>query len=89
MKSKIKIEKDYSEVTPIHDRRFEEKISERLAMYRNIGLSDEAVLSRMRIYKGRWHTAHLKCTFATRGYVDECGVMMEVYRILAEERGLI
>lgn len=84
----ITIGRDYNNVVT-QNRHSEAKFRERLAMYRTIGLSDEAIVHRAKTYRARYAYATSGSSYAGEGYIDECGIMAEVYRVLAEERGLL
>lgn len=88
MESVITIGKNYTNVTA-KDHHREAKVRERLTMYRSIGLSNEAIIHRTKTYHTRYEYAKSSYAYAGEGYIDECGVMAEVYRVLAEERGLV
>lgn len=84
----IKIGSDYNDVVT-KNRHREAKIRERLSMYRTIGLSDGAILHRAKTYRARYEYATSGSSYASEGYIDECEIMAEVYKVLAEERGLV
>lgn len=64
------------------------RIREQLKLCRSAAMSDDAVLTRMDNYRRRWDNANKHPLPNNMDYRTTCYIMYEVYRRIAEERGL-
>ena len=88
-KTVITIGRTQSSVSTFGDSAHAEAVRERLKMLRASGLSDDAVLSRMKTYKRRYTAAKMDFSYASQIYIREVKLMLDAYSALAAERGLI
>lgn len=84
----ITITSDSSSVESRFKPKVEEKIRERIKFHRTVGYSDETLDERYKNYSRRYQSAVRYYAHGSADYCEECLVMMEVFRRLAEERGI-
>ena len=88
MKKQIIITPESSSVESRFTPKIEEKIRERMKIYRAACYSDETLIKRYKNYLRRYHSSGRYYDCGSADYCEECLVMMEVFRRLAEERKL-
>lgn len=90
---RITISESSAEVESRLSRRDETRIRELVRYYRDAGFSDEVISSRYKSYmrrylkSERYRNSEFACDGAVN-YAAECLIMSEVFRRLAEERGM-
>ena len=87
--SEINNERLTNSVTSTEDTRHAEMVRERLKTLRGIGLSDDAVLSRLRTYRRRYNFGRNYGSYVSDIYMREVLLMIDAYTALAEERGIL
>lgn len=87
-RKKIIVRRYDNEISSIHLPQCEQRIREQLKLCRSAGMSDEAVLTRMNNYNRRFNRANKHPHPNEAEYRETCYIMREVYRRIAEERGL-
>lgn len=88
MLRQITITSESSSVESRFKPKIEEKIRERIKFYRTAGYSDETLTERYKNYSRRFQSSVRYYAHGSADYCEECLVMMEVFRRLAEERGI-
>lgn len=94
-KKKITISSDSCEVECRLSDKDAIKVRERLRLYRGVGYSNETILERYENYRRRYLNSakyygcgNLNHDYNSVEYTIECLVMSEVFKRLAEERGI-